>query len=89
MKEELLSEEESKERIVKRKPIKCPVCGFKPVATILYGYPCFSPELQKEIEEGKTTLGGCDTSPGQPRWECTNCGTKFCLEEKFDLEDKK
>ncbi len=78
--------EKPNEMVVKRKPVKCAVCGFKPVATILYGYPFFSPKLKEEIKVGKTTLGGCDIYSGQPRWECTKCGTLFYKEIKFNFE---
>lgn len=69
--------DDPKKIIVKRKPVKCPICGFKPVATILYGFPAFSPELDEEIKAGKTTLGGCSIYFRQPRWECSKCGTLF------------
>ncbi len=57
----------------KSRPRKCPNCGFSPVGKILYGYPMFSPELEAEIKEGKTVIGGCDMSPLNADWECSNC----------------
>lgn len=56
-----------------RKPIKCPACGAKAVARILYGMPIFSEELEEELREGKITLGGCCVSDDDPNWECTSC----------------
>jgi hypothetical protein len=49
------------------KPRKCPKCGCKKIADILYGMPAFSPELRKDLDEGITVLGGCcamDNGPG-------------------------
>ena len=43
---------------VKRKPRKCPQCGSAKIADILYGLPIFSPELEKELKDGKIELGG-------------------------------
>jgi DNA-directed RNA polymerase subunit RPC12/RpoP len=77
--------EEPNEMVVKRKPIKCPVCGFKPVAEILYGMPVFSQELEEEMKAGKVTLGGCDISPGQPSWECSRCGTLFYIDSDKEV----
>jgi len=41
---------------VKRKPIKCPNCGNKTVATIFWGMPPIH-ELQDDIDNGKIVLG--------------------------------
>ena len=56
-----------------RKPLKCPACGHKPVATIMYGYPIECPELDAEIEAGKVVLGGCVLYEVNPAWQCTSC----------------
>jgi hypothetical protein len=57
-----------------RKPRKCPTCSSGPVARILYGMPAFSEDLNRELGEGKITLGGCVVSDEDPDWECTACG---------------
>ena len=44
-----------------RAQIKCPYCGSKSTARILYGLPAFSEELQKKLDSGKISLGGCMT----------------------------
>ena len=44
---------------VRRKPIKCPNCGFRPVAIYSYGEPAYSLETAEELEEGKIVFGGC------------------------------
>ncbi len=39
-----------------RKPRKCPSCGVKPIATILYGLPIYSDELEARLQAGKIEL---------------------------------
>ena len=66
------------ERIeLSRKPRKCPECGSGPVARIMYGMPAFSEELERELREGKISLGGCCVSDDDPDWECTACGRRM------------
>ena len=60
--------------VLKRKPRSCPTCGHRPVATILYGMPAFSEELESDLERGTVTLGGCMLGPDAPVWECKGCG---------------
>jgi len=60
-----------------RKPIKCPTCGKRLVATILYGMPNMMPELEQAINEGRTTIGGCCERIDDPIWECSHCGQKI------------
>ncbi len=43
----------------KKAQIKCPFCGSTSTARILYGLPLFSEKLEKQLNEGKLTLGGC------------------------------
>ena len=59
----------------KRKPLKCPNCGEKKVAAILYGLP--SPGMFTQGSSGKIVLGGCCVTDCDPSWECTNCGTQI------------
>ena len=56
------------------KPQSCPECGKAPLATILYGMPAFDQELEREMKEGRVTLGGCCIGDDDPVWECTGCG---------------
>lgn len=65
---------------VRRKPIKCPNCGFRPVSTILYGMPFFDEEMQKDLDDKIIVLGGCCITGFDPIWKCTNCDTDFYLE---------
>jgi hypothetical protein len=64
----------------KRKPRKCPKCGCAKVASILYGLPAFSPELERELKEGKTVLGGCCVTECDPAWQCIECETHIYRE---------
>ena len=61
----------------RRKPGVCPLCGSRRVASILYGIPAMSPELQRALEEGRIRLGGCCVSDADPAWECADCGAPF------------
>lgn len=72
-------EKDIKSKIIKSKykPKKCPVCKFKPVASIFYGYPIMNDDLEEKIKLGKIVLGGCFVEPESPEWECSNCGTQF------------
>ena len=56
-----------------RKPRKCPSCKTKSVASILYGYPAFSPELETDLKEKRVVLGGCSITTDDPAWQCTVC----------------
>ncbi len=38
---------------------KCPRCGSRQTAEILYGYPLFTEELQQKLSSGELALGGC------------------------------
>ena len=59
---------------LKRKPRSCPACRHRPVATILYGMPAFSEELESDLKHGTVALGGCLPALDGPVWECTGCG---------------
>jgi len=86
MKDDLLEEKniESEKIRVESKPEKCPVCGFSPVATILYGDIGYSPQLSQQMEKREVVLGGCSIYPDKPRWQCSKCGTKFYKRSKYN-----
>ena len=67
-----------------RKPIKCPKCGERPVANILYGLAVMSDELQNDIDLGKTVIGGCVIWEDSPKWHCVNCNTDFYKKKPRD-----
>lgn len=62
---------------ITEKPQKCPKCGSNRIATIFYGLQRESPELEKEIEEGRVVLGGCCIEMDSPLWQCKGCGEQF------------
>jgi hypothetical protein len=59
------------------RPTRCPVCGHEPVAEVLYGMPAFSEELQRDLETGRTVIGGCVVSGDEPLWACKRCGARI------------
>ena len=70
----------------KKAQIKCPHCGSKNTARVIYGYPIFDKKMQKMLEEGKWSLGGCCIGSvkinGQcvditPARRCNECGKDF------------
>ena len=53
--------------------LRCSLCNNKNIATIFWGYPSDMKELEKEIDERKTVLGGCLVTDHDPKWECNSC----------------
>ncbi len=70
-----------------RAQIKCPRCGSRNTARILYGMPAYSSELQEKLDSGKVFLGGCGISavrdgnggmiPTDPARYCNACHKEF------------
>lgn len=56
---------------------KCPQCGSRKIARILWGRQNISDELQKEIENGEAILGGCMVPKNSMNWHCRDCGLEF------------
>ena len=54
--------------------MKCPKCGSKRVAPILYGMPAYDEELQRQLENEELYLGGCLMSEDAPEYHCFECG---------------
>ena len=80
----------------KKAQIKCPRCGSKDTARILYGMPAFSDELQEKMDAGKLVLGGCCITEinvngrdvqWQPSRHCNHCKKDFGMPPV--LEDSK
>jgi hypothetical protein len=63
--------------------IICPFCNSKNVAEILYGLPAFSKKLEKELNSGKLTLGGCCISDESPRFHCNSCVKEWKPDKKI------
>lgn len=62
--------------------IKCPQCGSDNIATILYGMPMFTEELERQLEAGEVVLNGCEIVLNEPQYEfeCQACGHRFDAE---------
>ncbi len=65
-----------------KKPKKCPGCGHSPMASILYGMPMMSEELQRKIDKGLVEIGGCCITMDDPVWRCSRCGLYVYRKEK-------
>lgn len=57
--------------------VKCPRCGSKNIAEILYGMPAYYDEIQAKIDAGKLRLGGCCVSGADPKFYCNDCKKEF------------
>lgn len=55
------------------RPGNCPACGSVRVAEVIYGMPAFTPELEADLEAGRSILGGGCVSSDDPRWRCLDC----------------
>ncbi len=62
---------------MKSKLDKCPKCGSAKVASILYGLPMFNEKLERELESGEVTLGGCCITDDDPLWQCIACDHRW------------
>lgn len=58
---------------VKYRPYKCPDCGSRKVAHILYGYPNFDDKMKGKLDSGELVLGGCELLDDAPAWQCVDC----------------
>lgn len=67
---------------------KCPKCGSKDIARIVYGVPSFS-KIIKSKE--KVHIGGCCIPEPFPTRHCEECGYKFAYISIFgnDLSKEK
>ena len=54
--------------------IKCPKCGSRRVAPILYGMPAFDEEMESKLAHKEIYLGGCMISETNPKYHCFTCG---------------
>lgn len=57
--------------------IKCPRCGGKDTAPIMYGMPAFDDELEQALADYKMVLGGCCINDANPKYHCFHCDKDF------------
>ncbi|MBX7170925.1 MAG: hypothetical protein K1X72_08210 [Pyrinomonadaceae bacterium] len=62
---------------MEEKTVKCPKCNSTRIAQFRYGLPEFTPELKKQIDEGKIVLGGCEIWADNPTHFCNDCRKEF------------
>ena len=67
---------------------KCPHCGSRNTANILYGMPAFSEKFQKDLDNGKIVLGGCCITGFDPKKHCNDCGKDFASPAVFFAIEK-
>ncbi len=53
---------------------KCPRCGSRSVAEMVYGMQGWSWELEEEMASGRVALGGCCVTGNDPNRQCNECG---------------
>ncbi len=56
---------------------KCPYCGSRNTARILYGMPLMDEQMQRLLEEKIIVLGGCLMSDCNPDYHCNDCENEF------------
>ena len=56
---------------------RCPKCGSKKIAPILYGMPVFDEEMQRKVNNQELYFGGCCISDSDPQFHCFGCGKDF------------
>ena len=65
---------------------KCPYCGGRHTARILYGMPLMDEQMRRLVDEKIIVLGGCLMSDRNPDYYCNDCGREFrffdCAEEE-------
>jgi len=61
----------------RKKPRKCPECGSARIATILYGNPALTADLEEQLADGRVALGGCTFEKDAPAWRCVECSADF------------
>ncbi len=57
--------------------MKCPRCGSRDTAKILYGLPAYDEDLQEKLDAGKIVLGGCCIGLCDPKYHCNACKKDF------------
>ena len=61
---------------------KCVKCGSNNTSEYLYGLPKFDDKLEKDINDGKVKLGGCEVCEFDPKYHCNECDNDFGFSAK-------
>ena len=69
-----------------RKPRRCRACGSRTIASILFGMPAPSADLQRDLDAGVVVLGGCMVTEDDPAWRCAACGVPIYKTSKTAAE---
>ena len=71
--------------------MKCPMCGGKDIASIMYGLPAFDEELEQKLKSKEIVLGGCCITEADSQYHCNTCNKNFArppvLLSKHGIED--
>ena len=57
----------------RRRPTRCPACGSRRMARILYGMPMGDEKLTRDLDAGRIVLGGCCVTDDDRSWRCADC----------------
>lgn len=57
--------------------VSCPNCDSKNTCRILYGMVDYAPELERQLADGKISLGGCILTDNDPNRHCNDCEVDF------------
>lgn len=66
----------------RKKPRKCPECGSARIATVLYGNPALTADLEEKLAGGRVVLGGCTFERDAPVWRCVECCADLWIAHK-------
>ncbi len=58
--------------------MKCPKCGSRKLAPILYGMPAFDEEMRQKLDNKELILGGCCITGADPQYHCFGCSRDVC-----------
>ena len=56
---------------------KCPSCGTRDIARIMYGLPLMDDVWRQKLDGGEWSIGGCMIMPNAPDRECNTCHRQF------------
>ncbi|MDH3517320.1 MAG: hypothetical protein OEM66_00175 [Acidimicrobiia bacterium] len=63
---------------------RCPNCGSKNTAPVIWGYP--SGDGMRAAERGDVFLGGCMVGFDDPHYGCHDCRASFWSDRRFHIE---